>query len=346
MKLSTYWRVFPTLKEELLDSFGRDGYLKLKVGKDCIRKSIYGNSEFVDYAKKVEGAFKVWKDSQWTKLNGINKGDNPKTFIIEISSALLQKFSDISLIDKYDVYQCLMSYWEETMQDDVYAIAFDGWEAGNGIEREMVKKKDGTTTGKMKSYEGRIIPKKLIIEKYFPEEQRAINRFENERDEVNRLMDELKEEHGGDEGLLCEVINDKGNITKGDLQKRINEIERDKELADEVKVLQQYEKLMASEATYNTAIKNVVVALEKAVFDKYDDLSIDEIKELVVEKKWCYTIFDAVDSIYSAISHRLANRITELVERYEETLPHVAEEVAVYEVKVKTHLERMGFTWN
>lgn len=103
---------------------------------------------------------------------------------------------------------------------------------------------------------------------------------------------------------------------------------------------------MASEATYNTAIKNVVVALEKAVFDKYDDLSIDEIKELVVEKKWCYTIFDAVDSIYSAISHRLANRITELVERYEETLPHVAEEVAVYEVKVKTHLERMGFTWN
>jgi len=344
-ELSSYWNVFPTLQAELFDGFGRDSYVKLKVAKDDIRKSIYGNSEFVEYAKKIDGAFKAWKNSQWTKLSNIKIGDNPKAFIVEISSALLSQFSDISLIDKYDVYQCLMSYWEETMQDDVYTIAFDGWEAGNDIEREMVKKKDGTTTGKMKSFEGRITPKKLIIDKYFPEEQRAIIRFENERDEVIRLMDELREEYGGDEALLCDVINDKGNITKGDLLKRIKEIKNDKKLADELDILQKYEKLMANEAIYNTTIKNAVAALDKVVFDKYDELSIDEIKELVLEKKWCDTIFDAVDAIYSAISHRLTNRIGQLVERYEETLPHVDDEVVEYETKVKSHLERMGFLW-
>lgn len=343
--LSSYWSVFPTLKTELFENLDRKGYVKLKVGKDDIRESIYNNNEFADYAKKIDGAFKDWKTSQWTRLNEIKKGDDPKGFIEEISNALLWKFSEISIIDKYDVYQCLMSYWEETMQDDVYAIVFDGWEAGNDIEREMVKKKDGTPTGKMKSFEGRIIPKKLIIDKYFPEKQNDIARLENERDEVIRLMDELKEEYGGDEGLLCEVINDKGNITKGDLKKRIKEIRNDKEMSDELDVLQQYEKLVAREAKYNTQIKTATAALEKAVFDQYDKLSIDEIKELVVEKKWCSTIFNCIDANYSAISHRLANRIIELVERYEDTLPSIEDEVAEYEAKVKTHLERMGFSW-
>lgn len=104
------------------------------------------------------------------------------------------------------------------MQDDVYAIVFDGWEAGKDIEREMVKKKDGTATGKMKSFAGRIIPKALIVETYFPEDKEEIISIENKRDELLRLMDKLKEEHGGEEGLLNEVINEKGNITKGELQ--------------------------------------------------------------------------------------------------------------------------------
>ena len=105
---------------------------------------------------------------------------------------MLDKYSNISLIDKYDVYQCLMSYWEETMQDDVYAIVFDGWEAGRDIEREMVKKRDGTITGKMKSFEGRVIPKTLIIERYFLKEKNAIDNLEYERDEIVELMEEMK----------------------------------------------------------------------------------------------------------------------------------------------------------
>jgi type I restriction enzyme M protein len=343
--LSNYWSVFPSLRDELFENMGRDGYVKLKAEKDDIRETIYNNKEFSDYAKKVEGVFEDWKVSQWTRLNGIKNGDNPKSYIEEISNELLLKFSGISLIDKYDVYQCLMSYWEETMQDDVYEIAFDGWEAGRDIEREMVKKKDGTHTGKMKSFEGRIIPKRLIVEKFFPEKQRDIERMESERDEIIRLTDELKEEQGGDEGLLCEVINDKGNITKGDLSKRIKEIKEDKDLEEELDILKQYEKLLSQESKYNTDIKKTVADLEKIIYDQYEKLSIEEIKEMVVERKWCSSIFDCISDNYSAISHRLANRITELVERYEDTLQSIEEEVEQYEVKVKTHLERMGFSW-
>lgn len=346
-ELSSYWEAFPTLKSELFESVNSDrsGYVNLKVDKEDIRSTIYGNSEFIEYANKIEEAFNTWKANQWTKLNEIKIGDNPKSFIGEISNDLLAQFSNISLIDKYDVYQCIMSYWEQTMQDDLYAIVFDGWESGNEIEREMVKKKDGTTTGKMKSFEGKIIPKKLIIDRYFQNAQLAITYLENERDEVIRLMDELKEEHGEEEGLLCVAINDKGNISKSDLQKRIKEIKTDKDFVDELKMLEQYEKLMVREGTYNTNIKNAIVDLEKVVFDKYKTLSIDEIKEIVVETKWCKTIFNAIDVIYSAISHRLTNRISDIVERYDETLPTIEQEVENHEAKVKNHLERMGFLW-
>jgi type I restriction enzyme M protein len=238
-----------------------------------------------------------------------------------------------------------MSFWEDTMQDDVYAIVFDGWESGRDIEREMAKKKDGTITGKMKSFEGRVIPKTLIVERFFQKEKDAIVKMESDRDEVVRVMDELKEEHGGEEGLLAEVINDKGSITKGDLQKRIKEIKNDKEAADEFEVLKHYEKLMADEAKFNTDIKNAIIALDKRVYEQYEKLSIEEIKDLVVENKWCRTIYAGIEAIYSAISHRLTNRIVELVGQYEETLPQIEEEVADHEAKVKSHLERMGFAW-
>lgn len=345
-ELSSYWEVFPSLKAELFKTNGQEGYLELKVEKDTIRDVIYGNSEFTEYADRIKDAFDEWKSNNWTKLNEIEKGDQPKQFIEEISSGLFAKYSKISLIDQYDVYQCLMSYWEDTMQDDLYAIAFDGWESGRDIEREMAKKKDGTITGKMKFFEGRVIPKILIIEHFFQAEKNAIDQLEKERDEVVRLMDELKEEHSGEEGLLVEVINDKSSITKGDLQKRIKEIKKDKETADELEILKQYEKFMISEAKFNADIKTAVNALDKLVYGQYDKLNIEEIKDLVVVKKWCHTIFEGIEDIYSAISHRLTNRIVELIERYEEALPQIEEDVSEFEIKVKSHLERMGFAWN
>ncbi len=343
--LASYWKVYPSLRTDLFKDNDRVGYMELRVQKDKIREAIYHHPEFTSYAEKIKGAFEEWKADNRTKLNDIKNGEQPKQFIEDISKILLDKYSNISLIDKYDVYQCLMSYWEETMQDDVYAIVFDGWEAGRDIEREMVKKRDGTITGKMKSFEGRVIPKTLIIERYFLKEKNAIDNLEYERDEIVELMEEMKEEHGDEEGLLTEVINDKGNITKGELQKRIKEIKDDKEAVDELKILRQYEKLMAKESKLNREIKDAVSALDKLVYAQYEKLSIEEIKDLVVEKKWCRTIDEGIDALYSAISHSLTNRIMELVERYEETLPQIEAEVVDFEAKVKSHLERMGFAW-
>lgn len=79
--------------------------------------------------------------------------------------------------------------------------------------------------------------------------------------------------------------------------------------------------------------------------DKYTDLTIDEIKELLVNRKWYYSIFEGIKALYVTASHNMANRIIELAERYEYDLPWLAQEAEELEAKVKAHLERMGFAW-
>ena len=86
-------------------------------------------------------------------------------------------------------------------------------------------------------------------------------------------------------------------------------------------------------------------ALDQLEKDKYPMLTEDEIKELLVNRKWYYTIFDGIKALYAATSHSMAGRILELAERYERTLPELEKDVSDYDAKVKAHLERMGFKW-
>jgi hypothetical protein len=80
------------------------------------------------------------------------------------------------LIDKYDVYQHLMDYWAETMQDDCYLIAADGWKAETA--RVLVKNNKGKEVDKVWTCD--LVPKCLIVARHFAAEQAAITALEAE----------------------------------------------------------------------------------------------------------------------------------------------------------------------
>ena len=63
----------------------------------------------------------------------------------------------------------------------------------------------------------------------------------------------------------------------------------------------------------------------------------------MITKKWTQSIYDGIDDLYTAISHNIANRIVELVERYEFTLSELQTNVDTYKSKVEEHLKNMGF---
>jgi type I restriction enzyme M protein len=164
-------------------------------------------------------------------------------------------------------------------------------------------------------------------------------------DTLIQKMEEMEEEHGGDEGLMADAKNDKDKITKASVKERLKEIEKDKGLADERKVLQDYLKLAEQEAEASNKIKEAQAVLEKKVLDKYKALTEAEIKTLVVEDKWMATLDRDVKTEMDRISQRLTGRIKELAERYETPLPKLLSETETLAGKVDKHLTKMGFKW-
>jgi type I restriction enzyme M protein len=155
-------------------------------------------------------------------------------------------------------------------------------------------------------------------------------------------MDSLKDEHGGEEGLLSEVI-DNDKISKASVLKRIKEIKNSKDDADELAMLEKYSALFEKEADTKKAIKDAEKDLEKKVLTKYPTLTLDEIKTLVAERKWMDELSTRVLGEVDRLSQTLAGRVKELVDRYIEPMSEIAKEVEMLSKKVEDHLSTMGF---
>ena len=64
----------------------------------------------------------------------------------------------------------------------------------------------------------------------------------------------------------------------------------------------------------------------------------------MVNDKWLCTSQAAVKGEMDRISQRLTQRINELVDRYEKSMPVLNQDVEAYEQKVKGHLAKMGYS--
>ena len=65
---------------------------------------------------------------------------------------------------------------------------------------------------------------------------------------VAQEMEELAEEHGGEDGLLAEAKNDKDKLTKASVSARLKDIKNDRDAADERKLLGDYLALVEKES--------------------------------------------------------------------------------------------------
>lgn len=338
-----YWQVCPTLKKAIFKPL-RSGYSELAT--DAINKTILSHKEFVAFRSEVLSIFTKWLNKTTNTLKKIGTKDHPKAIIGDMADDILVACADLDLIDKYDIYQHLMSYWAEVMQDDTYIITVDGWKAGNQVIRLQKESK-----GKKKDIrglvglEGRLIPVELLISTYFRSEQDRLEALKAKIEQIDADMEELKDEHGGEEGALFEVIDDKQKINKASLQRRIKDIDEDKEFTDELVVLKKYLALLNKESETKEVIKSAERELEQKVLKKYSQLTTDEVKTLVVERKWMDALAVAMVNEIDRISQLLAGRVKELTIRYAVPMPILAESIKSINKRVEGHLKKMGFIW-
>jgi type I restriction enzyme M protein len=434
------WQQMPSLRTVLFESAGRPGYARLKRPASEIKSAILSHAEFITFTAHVSTLFGKWCEAITPRLTSFDQNDHPKALIATISETLLAAFQAAPLLDPYDVYQHLMDYWAETMQDDAYLIAADGWEA----KPQRIIDVDKKGKSKDKGWSCDLVPKPLIVARYFAEEQAGLDGLHVELEAITASLDELKEEHSGEEGVLKDVS------TKGDAQEAYTQVllalwsENDKqastaystlmEQADEhaikLRELAEYRhlsalknpkgkltmkavkdrlaatfdlaetvvlnsyleaaaaqkeksrratmqfaeieacyesqlkneplpanfadfqvtvrclKLLEQQATLKSQVKEADVALDLMAYEKYAQLRVDELKELVVDRKWLAHLDADLQGELDRVGQTLNVRIRELAERYATPLPLLTFEVNKLAACLEGHLLAMGHRCN
>ena len=334
--LKRYWAVCQELRYSLFKE-NRPGYLDIAVEKSTIKSVVYEHHEFASFIADMNAHFAVWRESNSGMLKTLQAGCRPKEIIVQLSEGLLAYYADKPLIDPYDVYQHLMDYWSETMQDDCYLIAAEGWKA----ETYRVIETDKKGKKKDKGWTCDLIPKALVVARYFAQEQAAINQLTVELDGVTARLAEMEEEHRGEDGAFAEF----DKVNKANIAEQLKEIKGDKEVTDEAVALNDWLKLNNEEAGLKKRIKEAEAALDGQAYAQYPKFTESEIKTLVVDDKWLASLDAAIQSEIDRVSQQLTQRVKDLAERYEIPLPQMFGRVADLEDKVNGHLERMGFAW-
>lgn len=355
--LGGYWRVMPTMRADLFAPTGRAGYCQLRLAMAELKPRILGHAEFEAYRRKVMTQYAQWQTATVPDLNGLGKGSHPKVLIATISERLLATFAAVPLIDGYDVYQHLMDFWDETMQDDVYLIADLGWQAAATL-REIVQEKNKDNKlvwpeahdfvrGKRR-YKSDLIPSELVVARYFGAERDAIAAYEAEAAAHEQARAELFEEESGEDGRLSKVLEGEDEaryVSEKMLKERLKAIGHRPADAEERQTLEAYAALTRQRDEANANAKHAKEALAAKLEAKYGKLSADEIKTLVVDDKWLGKLNAAVQGELERVSQTLTGRIRQLAKRYATTLPQLNDEVAVLAACVDAHLRRMGAVW-
>lgn len=306
--LAEYWAVCPKLKAALFKPL-RAGYVQLAVDKAAIKSTIFQHPQFSAYMTRMDAHYAAWRDAVMPKLKALPSGFHPKQLGRELSENLLQHYEGQPLLDAYLVYQHLMDYWAETLQDDAYLISVNGWVA----KPERIVEKDKKGKEKDKGWVCDLIPKQYVVGRYFKAEQSAIDAAAAKLEAASAALADFDEEYSGEDVDV-----------------------------DEDEVALSRKPLAAAESVAKKQLKELEASLGRLAYEKYSKLSIEEIKALVVEDKWLATLQAEVVSELERISQALSSRVRDLASRYESPLPVLIGEVTELSAKVDEHLRKMG----
>lgn len=352
--LTEFWDVMPGVRSTLFGPNPRAGYSDPLVDPEDVRNTIRSHPEFEAFRDDVHAILSGWAEANKPLLSSIQVGDKPKELIHTIAEDMLERFAEAPLIDRYEAYQRIMSYWSEVMQDDAFIIAHDGWEAAKELRmarHEVVKSKDGKKDNIKWLEEGDltvnksrlvadVIPPRLIVARFFADENQALEDAQAKAEELSREIEELVEEHGTEGGLLTEALTEAGKLTAGAVKARIKSGDAEPE---ELALLKKVAKLMAAETAAKKAVNEAEETLTEATLKKYPELIEEDICALVVDEKWLTDIAELIEAEVEARTEQLTARVRVLTERYGHTLPEMIEDIENLERTVASHLRAMGF---
>jgi type I restriction enzyme M protein len=347
--LSDYWEAFPTLRSTLFKS-NRPGYSDLAIEIDQVQQAILDSEEFKAFAHNVQGRLRAWFTRFRPALEAIDRNTKPSQLIAELGDNLLLRFTQVPLLDEYDVYEQLMTYWQTTVNDDIALIMGDGWLNAarprltiDDKERKLTETADlvvGAGRGAQK-YKTDLIPPSLIVARYFKVQQAQFDELNAKAEEATRAVEEYLEGHAVEDGLLAAAMDD-DKVNKVTVATGLREAKAKHAEAEEIKALQHAINLYNAEASAKKVAKDTEAAIDLAALMQYGSLTVSDVQRLVMDDKWEAAVIERVGIELHSLTLALVERIQQLGERYGETLDALEVELSRISTRVYGHLAEMG----
>ncbi len=334
--LGEYWNACPSLKDALLASEG-NGYYQLSVGNDNIADVINNNDSYQARVADFDKLLNDWTNLVQPVMKALTKDVKPKKLIAEWSEAMLDMAkAHGGLVSPYDIYDLLMNYWADVMQDDCYMISNDGWTYPE-VKAVRLNDKGKQQAVSYADIACDLVPVSLVLDEYFTAETAAIDTLRQQSTEKQSQMDELVEENrdafcfnDGDEE--AETIK----VKEADVRKAI------KKGGESIKLWKDWLSIMEGKKKLDKERSEKEKQLTSAVVAKYAALTEDEIKTLVVDRKWLATIRRQELDLMQTVTHNLTAELSAIAQRYADTLPSLENSLAEHESKVMDWLKEMG----
>ena len=325
-ELQDFWKVFPSLKDELFDGDG--GYVQVKAQN--VRQAIEGNPEVQAFRKQYQEALAGLEDRLTDLLI-----DQAQTVSIaraedEITNELFRRMESVPLVDPYEAYELFHSHYEK-ISGDLELIQTEGKETVTQVDPNMVlKKKNGSDAEVQEGWKGHILPFELVQKTLLAREYEAIEdkkkRLQEIPSERDALLEELDEEEKEaiaealDENKEAFVLNKIGSVLK-ELKK-----EKDPENAGIITCLQKVDQLSQEEKKIKAEIKTKEEAFELLTKEKIENLTEEE-ADALLKQKWILPIMDGIQSLPANAITALEKSVEALGKKYADTYEDIESEI-------------------
>lgn len=327
--LDAYWQVCSSLKSALFTP-RPDGRYDLATDKQQIAQTIAENDSFVSQKELFTQSLDEWRSMVEPEMKAIARGCSPKQLINRWSESLLQTAkADRGLADAYSIYDCLMNYWAETMQDDCYMVSNDGWTLPSDLTPE---KKSGIYSDILCD----LLPVSVILQVYFSAETVAIAEAEQTVANKTQLIDSFLEEQQ-------ELFDNFEKVNESVIKKAVKDAAKLNFGKDDVDTFKKYLNLCKQKKEVAKTLSDLQATLTDKVLAQYASLSEEDIRRLVVEKKWMHSVMSSCMEEMQQVTQQLSAAITTVSARYERTLPSLEADAHRYEDEVNGYLTEIGF---
>ena len=332
--MQAMWSALPGLRARLFTPIPNTEKSLLAVDREGLKDAIQEDAEYKERADAARRVMRGWEREHVPQLRAFAKDGRPRELIAALSGSLLAAFQDVPLVDAYAVFQHLMDYWANTMQDDFYQIAADGWKA----ELDTV----ASGRGRRRVADCDLVPKALVEARYFAKDTAKLNALEEKLSVAQQEMESLEEENNGEDGVFAELEA----VKKAPVKALLKEIEKDAERKEEAGVLKRWLKLEDGIAKLKRELREDRAALEAEVEARYEDFPEDEVQDILINDKWLPALRAGLDNELARSVNSMEDRLLVLADRYATPLTELSRDVEELSAKVAGHLKSMGLSWN